>query len=113
MAPPRFVGYPQAQRLIFEDPDVDADEAHALGLVHRVVAPSEVEKAVQDLIERMKLQSRSSILRNRQLLLEGQGRSLAASFEVEAQQMKLSAGTADGREGILAFVEKRPPKFTS
>jgi len=110
---PRLVGATQAQRLIFEDPDIDADEAHALGLVHHVVPPSEVEKTIQALVERMKIQSRGSILRNRQLLLDGQGRALAASFEAEATAMKLSAGTADGREGVAAFVEKRPPKFTS
>ena len=110
---PRLVGFAQAQRLVFEDPDVDADEAHAIGLVHRVVAASEVQKTVEELIERTKLQSRSSILRNRQLLLDSQGRTLAATFEAEAILMKTAAGTQDGREGITAFVEKRPPKFTS
>ncbi len=110
---PRVVGSAQAQRLVFEDPDVDADEAQALGLVHRVVAASDVQKTVEELIERSKLQSRSSILRNRQLLLESQGRTLSATFEAEAILMKTAAGTQDGREGIAAFVEKRPPKFTS
>lgn len=110
---PRLVGFAQAQRLVFEDPDVDADEAHAIGLVQRVVAASEVQKALEELVERTKLQSRSAILRNRQLLIESQGRALAATFEAEAILMKTSAGTQDGREGITAFVEKRPPKFTS
>jgi len=110
---PRLVGFSHAQRLVFEDPDVDADEAHALGLIHRVVPASEVDKTLGELIERMKLQSRSSILRNRQLLLESQGRALAPTMEAEGVLMKTSAGMPDGREGILAFVEKRPPKFTS
>jgi len=107
------VGFAQAQRLVFEDPDVDADEAHAIGLVQRVVAASEVQKSLEELVERTKVQSRSAILRNRHLLLESQGRTLAATFEAEAILMKTSAGTQDGREGITAFVEKRPPKFTS
>ena len=110
---PRLVGFSNAQRLVFEDPDVDADEAHALGLLHRVVPPSEVDKTVAELIEKMKLQSRSSILRNRQLLLESQGRALGPTFDAESVLMKTSAGMPDGREGITAFVEKRPPKFTS
>lgn len=110
---PRVVGMAQAQRLVFEDPDVDADEAQALGLVHRVVAPSEVTKAIEELVARLRLQSRSSIRRNRQLLLESAGRSLAASYEAEAVEMKASSGMQDGREGIQAFVEKRPPRFSS
>lgn len=110
---PRLVGFAQAQRLVFEDPDLDADEAQALGLVHHVVAASDVQKKIEGLVERTRLQSRTAILRNRQLLLDGQGRAIAATLEAEAIQMKTSAGTPDGREGILAFVEKRPPKFTS
>jgi 2-(1,2-epoxy-1,2-dihydrophenyl)acetyl-CoA isomerase len=110
---PRLVGYTHAQRLVFEDPDVDADEAQALGLIHRVVPPSEVDKTIAELIERTKLQSRGSILRNRQLLLESQGRALEPTFEAEGVLMKTCAGMPDGREGIVSFVEKRPPKFTS
>jgi 2-(1,2-epoxy-1,2-dihydrophenyl)acetyl-CoA isomerase len=103
----------QAQRILFEDPDIDADEAQALGLVHRVIASSDLQKAVEELVERMKLQSRSSIMRNRQLLLESQGRTLAQSYDAEAEGIRVSAGTVDGREGMTAFVEKRAPKFTS
>jgi 2-(1,2-epoxy-1,2-dihydrophenyl)acetyl-CoA isomerase len=110
---PRIVGMAQAQRILFEDPDIDADEAQALGLVHRVVALSDLQKSVEELAERMKLQSRSSIVRNRQLLLESQGRTLAQSYDAEAETIKVSAGTVDGREGVTAFVEKRAPKFTS
>lgn len=110
---PRLVGLAQAQQMVFEDPDLDADQAQAMGLVHRVMAPSEVTKAVEELVARAQVQSRSAILRNRQLLLDSGGRGLAQAFEAEAVLIKTSAGTQDGREGIGAFVEKRPPKFTS
>jgi 2-(1,2-epoxy-1,2-dihydrophenyl)acetyl-CoA isomerase len=110
---PRLVGLSTAQSWVYEDTDYSADEAHALGLVHRILAPSEVVKAVETLVERAKLQSRASIWRNRQLLLEAGGRSLAQSFEAEALLLKTSAGTQDGHEGVAAFLEKRPPKFTS
>jgi 2-(1,2-epoxy-1,2-dihydrophenyl)acetyl-CoA isomerase len=68
---------------------------------------------MEELIERTRLQSRASILRNRQLLIESQGRTLEATLEAEATLIKTCAGLPDGREGIMAFVEKRPPKFTS
>ncbi|HVR85769.1 MAG TPA: enoyl-CoA hydratase/isomerase family protein [Planctomycetota bacterium] len=110
---PRIVGFSQAQRIVFEDPDIDADEAHALGIVHQVVPQSELVKNFETLVEKSKLQSRSLFAKNRHLLLESQARTLAEAYEAEALAMKISAGTPDGREGIEAFVAKRPPKFTS
>lgn len=110
---PRLLGLAQAQRLVFEDPDIDADEAQALGLIHRIVAPSELVAVLEELVKRAKTQSRTSILRNRQLLADSQGRGLVPTYEAEALMMKTSAGSVDGREGIAAFLEKRPPTFTA
>jgi len=110
---PRIVGMAQAQRIVYEDPDIDADEAHALGIVHQVVPQSELVKNFEVLVEKSKLQSRSLFAKNRLLLLESQSRTLAQTYEAEALAMKISAGTPDGREGIEALVSKRPPKVTS
>lgn len=110
---PRLVGLAQAQRLVFEDPEVDADEAHALGLVHRIVAGSELVPTLEALVKTAKAQSRTSLVRNRTLLAESQGRTLAATYEAEALMMKTAAGSPDGREGVAAFLEKRPPNFTA
>jgi len=110
---PRLVGMAQAQRIIFEDPDLDADEAHALGIVHQVIPASDLVKAFETLVEKSKLQSRAVFAKNRQLLLDSQARTLAASYEAEALAMKIAASQPDGAEGIEAFVAKRPPKFTS
>jgi 2-(1,2-epoxy-1,2-dihydrophenyl)acetyl-CoA isomerase len=110
---PRIVGMAQAQRIVYEDPDIDADEAHALGLVHQVIPQSDLVKNFEALVEKTKLQSRSVFAKNRQLLAESQARTLAASYEAEAMAMKIAASQPDGREGIEAFVAKRPPKFIS
>lgn len=110
---PRIVGLAQAQRVVFEDPDIDADEAHALGIVHQVVPQSDLVKNFESLVEKSKLQSRSVFAKHRQLLLESQARTLAATYEAEAMAIKIAAGQPDGREGIDAFVAKRPPKFTT
>lgn len=110
---PKLVGMAQAQRLIFEDPDVGVDEAQALGLIHRVLPESEIKATMDMLVIQASLQSRMAITRNRQLLFQAQGGTLAQAFEAEAVMMKTSAGGQDGREGIAAFVEKRSPKFSS
>ena len=99
---PRIVGMAQAQRIVFEDPDIDADEAHAIGLVHQVIAQSDLVKAFETLVEKTKLQSRSVFAKNRQLLAESAARTLQASYEAEAMAMKIAASQPDGREGIEA-----------
>jgi 2-(1,2-epoxy-1,2-dihydrophenyl)acetyl-CoA isomerase len=78
-----------------------------------VIPQSDLVKNFEMLVEKSKLQSRSTFAKNRQLLLESASRTLQATFEAEAMSMKIAAGTPDGREGIEAFVAKRPPKFTS
>lgn len=108
---PRIVGAAQAQRIVFTDPEIDADEAQALGLVHQVTPSSELPTALQSLVESVKRQARGTILKHRQLLADSQGRSLSQTYEAEAITMKGSAGAHDGREGVAAFVEKRPPNF--
>ena len=110
---PRIVGMAHAQRILFEDPDIDADEAQALGIVHHVIPQSDLVKNFEALVEKTKLQSRAVFAKNRKLLLDSQARTLAAAYEAEAMALKISAAQQDGREGIEAFVAKRPPKFTS
>lgn len=108
---PRLVGMAQAQRLLFEDPILGAEEARSLGILHRVVPAPEIPKVLEELAGRLRLQPRSVIARNRELLLAGQARTLAAALEAETVLMKTSAGTEDGAEGVRAVLERRPPRF--
>ncbi len=110
---PRLVGMAQAQRLIFEDPGVGAEEARALGILHRVAPAADLPKAIEEVAGRLKLQARSVIARNRELLLAGQAGTLAEAFGAETILMKTSAGTEDGAEGVRAITEKRAPRFGS
>lgn len=110
---PRLVGMAQAQRLIFEDPGVGAEEARAIGILNRVVAAAELPKVVEEIAGRLRLQARSVVARNRELLLGNQVRTLQAAFEAEMILLKTSAATEDGAEGVRAAAERRPPKFGS
>jgi 2-(1,2-epoxy-1,2-dihydrophenyl)acetyl-CoA isomerase len=110
---PRLVGMAHAQRLIFEDPGVAAEEARAIGILHRVAAAADLPKVVEEVTGRIKLQARSVIARNRELLFGSQVRTLQAAFEAETILLKTSAATEDGAEGVRAVVEKRAPRFGS
>lgn len=110
---PRLVGMAQAQRILFEDPLLGAEEARALGILHRVVPASDLPKTIEELAGRLRLQPRAVIARNRELLFAGQARTLSASLEAETVLLKTSAGTEDGAEGVRAVLERRPPRFGS
>lgn len=110
---PRLVGMAQAQRIFIEDPDIEADEAVALGLLHDVVPAADLAGRCEKIIEKLSKQGRMAIARNRQLLLSAGSKTYLEALQAEAEMIRLSAGTPDGMEGIKAFVEKRPPKFSS
>jgi 2-(1,2-epoxy-1,2-dihydrophenyl)acetyl-CoA isomerase len=108
---PRLVGMAQAQRMLFEDPVVGAEEARAIGIIHRVVPATELPKMLEEVAQRVKLQARSVVARNRDLLLNNQVKTLQAALEAEMILLKTSSATEDGAEGVRAAAEKRPPKF--
>lgn len=108
---PRIVGLAQAQRILFEDHEVRADEALRIGLLHRVVAPSAVERELAELLERLSSQGREATLRSRSLLAGSLAGTLGEAMEREERSMAERAASAEGREGLAAFVEKRPPRF--
>jgi 2-(1,2-epoxy-1,2-dihydrophenyl)acetyl-CoA isomerase len=110
---PRLIGFAQAQRILVEDPDIDADEALALGLLHHVLPAADIPKKCEEILHATETQSRMAISRNRALLHASSGRGWLESLTAEADMVRLSAATSDGMEGIKAFLEKRPPKFTS
>ena len=109
---PRLVGLAQAERLLLEDPDVDAAEAVRLGLLHRVIEPRQVAQTMEDLVKRLELQARGSVARNKSLLASSLEGTLAEALVREQKAMAEGAGSADGREGMAAFREKRGAKFS-
>lgn len=108
---PRVVGLANAQRLILEDAEVGADEALRIGLLHRLVPVEQIEPSVKEIVDRLKVQGRRAVGENKALLYAGVDDTLAGVLRREQRSMQRSAGTAEGREGIAAFCEKRPPKF--
>jgi 2-(1,2-epoxy-1,2-dihydrophenyl)acetyl-CoA isomerase len=108
---PRLVGLAQAQRLLVEDPDLDAEEACRLGLLHRVVDPAAADAALDELTGQLELQARGSLARDKALLARALESTIEEALAREERAIAESASSPDGREGIAAFREKRPPKF--
>jgi 2-(1,2-epoxy-1,2-dihydrophenyl)acetyl-CoA isomerase len=108
---PRLVGLGKAMELCFTGDKVSAADALALGIVNKLVPPDELMNATRELAARLaKLPTRAIGLTKR-LLLRSFNSTLEAQLEQEALAQETAGMTADHREGVRAFFEKRAANF--
>ena len=108
---PRLVGYPKAFELMVTGDLVDAEQALALGMVHQVVAPDQLDAVVREWAARLAAGPALAIAGIKRALIYGETHTLAESLDYEAVTQGECARSDDFREGITAFVEKRRPVF--
>jgi enoyl-CoA hydratase len=108
---PRLVGKGNALYLILTGEMIDAREAHRIGLVNKVVPPAELLGAAEATLRTILAMGPLAV----RLALEAVERGLDMSLEegllLEANHFGLLAASADMREGLAAFLEKRAPRF--
>ncbi|HVE83969.1 MAG TPA: enoyl-CoA hydratase-related protein [Myxococcales bacterium] len=108
---PRLVGMGKALEMAMLDEPVGAEEALRLGLVTRVVPDGELAGAAAALAEKLAGKAVGAIGRVKRLLNGSFDHGLEAQLELERQAISDASDTPEGREGVRAFVEKRPAKF--
>ena len=108
---PRLVGLRRSQQLMLENPTLSADEAQREGIVTRVVADDDLEAETSKLAQKLAAGPRLAQAFARKLLRESPGNDIESQMALEGQLLARSAASADGREGIQAFFDKRKPDF--
>jgi enoyl-CoA hydratase/carnithine racemase len=109
----RRIGPGRAADIIFSSRRVGADEAHAVGLADRLVPVGSARTSALELAGQIAANSPVAVRAAKQALRDGAGLSLAAALDVEDAAWCTAAGSADRREGIAAFAEKRRPVWPS
>jgi enoyl-CoA hydratase/carnithine racemase len=109
---PRMVPSNIACELFFLGDTIDAQEALRLGLLNRVVAPEQLEAETRKLAERLREGPAVSIAAAKHAVYASDHDTLEKMLQYEMEAQVRCFESEDGREGVRAFVEKRPPRFT-
>ena len=109
---PRLVGPAKAAELTFVGESIDADEALRLGLVSRVVPADQLLGEARALAERVADGAPLAMALTKAALQRSATITLDEALEDEARLQGIAGASADHAEGLAAFQEKRPPRFT-
>lgn len=104
---PRLIGRSAALRLMLTGAAVDAAEALRLGMVDEVVAPAELMGRARAVAETMAGMAPLAVSGLLEAVRRGEGEAMDEAMGVEAEIFGRLCGTADKREGLTAFLEKR------
>ena len=107
----RLVGKGAAKEMIFTGEMIDAQEALRIGLVNKVVPYEQLLQTAKDLAAKMSEKSVSAIKLSKEAINNGAEIDFERAARYEADLFGLSFATEDCKEGISAFLEKRPAKF--
>lgn len=108
----RAVGQKRALEMALTGDVVDAPTAAAWGLVNRCVPDEELDTAVADLLARATRGGRESKGLGKQAFYAQVGRPQDDAYALAVEVMAAATQTADAREGVAAFLEKRRPELS-
>lgn len=100
-----------ARELCMTGDIISAEEALRIGLVNRVFPHAELLSRTREVAKKIAEKSASAIRSVKRVLHAGENASLATALDFEAEAFAALFGSHDQREGMKAFVEKRPAKF--
>jgi enoyl-CoA hydratase len=107
----RRVGIAKAKELCMTGDTIDAAEALRIGLVDAVFPPDHLMPKVYELGRKIAANGPLAVAEVKKLIQLGQGLPLDAALALEQRSFGLLFGTADQKEGMEAFLAKRPAKF--
>ena len=111
---PKLIGVNHASHIMLTGDELDADDAHAIGLINAIAQPETLLADANALAERIASRSPFGVQMTKQVLHSNLASpSLESAMSIENRTQALAASTGDFQEAIAAFIERRPPQFTN
>lgn len=108
---PRLIGFMRAAELIMTGALVDAERAEAIGLITRACEPERTRHEALEFARHLAAQAPLAVRAIKRCLLESAGTDVRTGLEIEKRYCLQTLLSEDAREGISAFLEKRPPQW--
>jgi 2-(1,2-epoxy-1,2-dihydrophenyl)acetyl-CoA isomerase len=109
---PRLVGWKRAAEMLMTGDVVSAAQAAEIGMINRVVPDAELMGEALALAVKLAAAPTAAIGRIKQMLDESGASTYDMQLDIEHRAQIQSGQSVDFKEGVAAFMEKRPPKFT-
>jgi len=110
---PRFIGKSKAMDMILTGRMIDAEEAERMGLVARVIPADKLVAEAIATAQHIASLSRPAVLLAKECVNRAYETSMAEGIRFERRMFHASFATEGQKEGMTAFIEKRPPKFSN
>lgn len=109
---PRAIGQAVAMGVILTGQPLDARRAYELGLLNRLVEPGQTMESAMELAGRVCAAAPLAVWASRRVVLAAAYESDETLIEMTNQEFAKILGSEDTKEGLTAFIEKRPPNWT-
>lgn len=108
---PRLVGFQKASALAMLGDKISAEEAERLGMIYKFFTAEEFEEESMKLAEKLSKMPTKALALTKAALNKSLTNNLEEQLNLESQYQIEAASTADYKEGVNAFIEKRKPNF--
>jgi len=109
---PRKIPFNVAMELALTGDPIDATRAHHFGLVNQLVDPGQALEAAGELARRIEANAPVAVRESRRVILASMTEDEATGWRLSNEGFAKAMRSADNKEGLMAFIEKRPPVWT-
>lgn len=109
---PRLVGQAKAMALVMTAEPVMADDAEAMGMIYKVVDDADLQTTTHALATTLAALPTTALALTRNMIRQSSTNTLEAQLNVERDYQAAASNTADFKEGVDAFLNKRKPVYT-
>jgi enoyl-CoA hydratase len=109
---PRKIPFNIAMELALTGDPIDAARAHHFGLVNQLVESGQALDAAKDLARRIEANAPVAVRESRRVILAAMTEDEQTGWRLSNEGMAKAMSSADNKEGLMAFIEKRPPVWT-